>query len=74
MDNWGCTMKEAAAAPARRRTARDRGQQFPSSGPFQGWFDFGAAALDAGHHEITVERVHGHPRVTFGLVLFHEAP
>ena len=45
-----------------------------SSGAQAGWFDFGAAPLDAGHHEITLERVGGDPRVTFGLVLFEEAP
>jgi hypothetical protein len=72
MDNWGCTMKEA-----RLRLlvdGRPVTEEFPGAGPFQGWFDFGAASLDAGHHEITLERVGGDPRVTFGLVLFEEAP
>ena len=72
MDNWGCTMEEA-----RLRLlvdGRPATEEFPSSGPFRGWFDFDAAGLDAGHHEITVERVGGDPRVTFGLVLFEEAP
>jgi hypothetical protein len=70
-DNWGCTMKEA-----RLRLfvdGRPATGEFPQAGPFRGWFDFGAASLDAGHHEITLERVGGDPRVTFGLVLFEEA-
>jgi hypothetical protein len=72
MDNWGCTMKEAELRLL--VDGRPVTQQFPSSGRFQGWFDFDAASLDAGHHEITVERLKGDPRVTFGLVLFEEAP
>ena len=72
MDNWGCTMKEARLrllVDVRPVTA-----ECPGAGPVQVWFDFGAASLDAGHHEITLERVGGDPRVTFGLVLFEEAP
>ena len=74
MDNWGCTMKEAELRLLVDGRPVTEAQQFPSSGHFQGWFDFDAASLDAGHHEITVERVKGDPRVTFGLVLFEEAP
>ncbi|MCW2764590.1 MAG: hypothetical protein JWO11_549 [Nocardioides sp.] len=72
MDNWGCTMKEAKLRLL--VDGRPVTEQFPSSGHFQGWFDFEASSLDAGHHEITVERLKGDPRVTFGLVLFEEAP
>jgi hypothetical protein len=74
MDNWGCTMKEAKLRLLVDGRPVTQAQQFPSSGDFQGWFDFDAASLDSGHHEITVERVKGDPRVTFGLVLFEEAP
>lgn len=72
MDNWGCTMKEAKLRLL--VDGRPVTEHFPSTGHFQGWFDFDAASLDAGHHEITVERVKGDPRVIFGLVLFEEAP
>ncbi len=73
LDNWGCTMKEADLRLLVDGRPVTRAQQFPGSGDFRGWFDFGAAGLDAGHHEILVERVTGAPRVTFGLVLFEEA-
>jgi hypothetical protein len=72
MDNWGCTMKEAQLRLL--VDGRPVTEEFPSSGHFQGWFGVEAASLDAGHHEITVERVKGDPRVAFGLVLFEEAP
>jgi hypothetical protein len=72
MSNWDCTMKEAKLRLL--VDGRPVTQRFPSSGHFQGWFGFEAASLDAGQHEITVERVRGDPRVTFGLVLFEEAP
>jgi hypothetical protein len=74
LDNWDCTMKEAKLRLLVDGRPVTKEQQFPSSGGFQGWFDFDASALDADHHEITVERVKGDPRVTFGLVLFEEAP
>jgi hypothetical protein len=73
-DNWGCTMKEAKLRLFVDGRPVTQAQQFPSSGRFQGLFEFDAASLDAAHHEITVERVTGDPRVTFGLVLFEEAP
>ena len=73
MDNWDCTMKEDTLRLLVDGLPVTDGQEFPSSGRFRGWFDFDAASLDAGHHEITVERVKGDPRVTFGLVLFEEA-
>jgi hypothetical protein len=72
-ENWGCTMKSAELRLLVDGRPVTQAQQFPSSGAWQGWFDFGAASLDADHHEITVELVKGDPRVTFGLVLFEEA-
>jgi hypothetical protein len=74
MDNWGCTMREARLRLLVDGQPVTQEQQFPSSGPFRGWFDFDAAVLDDKHHEVTVERVGGDPGVTFGLVLFEHAP
>jgi hypothetical protein len=74
LDNWGCTMKEARLRLLVDGAPVTEAQMFPTSGPWQHWFDVGSSALDAGHHEISVERVSGDPRVTFGLVLFEEAP
>jgi hypothetical protein len=72
MDNWGCSMKEAELRLLVDGEPVTAAQLFPTAGTWRHWFDFGSAALDAGHHEITVERVKGDPRVTFGLVLFEE--
>ncbi len=66
-ENWGCEMKEAEL-----RLLLD-GQPVTGAQSFRrDWFDFGAVAVDDGHHVITVERVGGSRRVEFGLVAFQE--
>jgi hypothetical protein len=74
MDGWDCTMKEAELRLLVDGQPVTKANQFPSSGSFQGWFGLDAAQLDAGHHDITVERIDGAARVIFGLVLFEEQP
>lgn len=66
-ENWGCTMKEAKLRLLIDGSPITKAQFFRRD-----WFDFGALAVDADHHEITVERVGGAKQVEFGLVQFEE--
>jgi len=65
--NWGCEMKSSETRLLIDGQPVAKAQRFRRD-----WFDLSAVAVDAGHHEITLERVGGAGRVDLGLVYFQE--